>query len=143
MNLASTLRNGAVGGVFATVVMTLFREPTARSLPPTAELIAQVTNGDPEEYHVSSLALHGLYGTLAGVLFSLLVGKPISETGEPETVGLLVGAAYGVGLSLFGERVVLRHLLGMDLEMDESAIFHTGHLIYGLALGTWVGSRHE
>lgn len=132
-----------MGGVFATVVMTLFREPTARSLPPTAELIAQVTNGDPEEYHVSSLALHGLYGTLAGVLFSLLVGKPISETGEPETVGLLVGAAYGVGLSLFGERVVLRHLLGMDLEMDESAIFHTGHLIYGLALGTWVGSRHE
>lgn len=40
-------------------------------------------------------------------------------------------------------RVVLRHVLGMDLETDESAIFHTGHLSYGFALGAWIGSRVE
>ena len=132
-----------MGGAFATVVMTLFRAPTARSLPPTAEFIALLTGGDPEEYHLSSLSLHWLYGTLGGVLFSLLFGERVNETSEPETVGLLAGAIYGTVLSLFGEQVVLRHVLGMDLETDESAIFHTGHLIYGLALGAWVGSRHE
>lgn len=40
-------------------------------------------------------------------------------------------------------RIILRHVLGMDLKTDESAVFHTGHLIYGLALGAWIGSRHE
>ena len=29
----------------------------------------------------------------------------------------------------------------MDLATDESAVFHAGHLIYGLALGAWLGSR--
>ena len=132
-----------MGGAFATIVMTLFRAPTARSLPPTAEFIALLTGGDPEEYHISSLTLHGLYGTVGGVLFSLLIGERASETNEPETVGLVAGAVYGIVSSIFGERVVLRHVLGMDLEIDESAIFHTGHLIYGLALGAWIGSRHE
>ena len=143
MSTISGLKEGLVGGFFATVVMTIFREPTARSLPPTAELIAQYTGGDPEEYHVSSLTLHGLYGIVGGALFSLLFGEHINETSEPETVGLIAGAVYGTVSSLFGERVVLRHVLGMDLETDESAIFHTGHLIYGLALGAWIGSRHE
>ena len=143
MSSESSLRNGFVGGFFATIVMTLFRAPTARSLPPTAEFIAKFVGGDPNEYHVTSLVLHGLYGTLGGVLFSFLVGERIGEMNEPETAGLLAGVVYGAVLSVFGERTVLRHVLGMELDTDESAIFHTGHLIYGLTLGAWIGSRHE
>jgi hypothetical protein len=36
---------------------------------------------------------------------------------------------------------MLQWLLDMDLDTDEPAVFHAGHLIDGLALGAWVGSR--
>jgi hypothetical protein len=27
------------------------------------------------------------------------------------------------------------------LDADERLVFHVGHLVYGLTLGTWLGSR--
>ena len=63
------------------------------------------------------------------------------DEGHPEATGLVVGGVYGLALSVFGERVMLQWFLGMDLDTDESAVFHAGHLVYGLALGAWVGSR--
>ena len=137
----STLWSGLIGGLFATVVMTLFRMPTTRSLPPTAEFLGQYLGGDPKEYHVMSLILHMLYGTMGGIIFGLLAATSIDEANEPELTGLLVGSVYGLILSVFGEHVVLHHLLEMNLETDESAVFHASHLMYGLTLGVWTGSR--
>ncbi|WP_228842374.1 hypothetical protein [Halococcus agarilyticus] len=135
------LRTGAVGGVFATFVMTAFREPTARALPPTAVFVSRYRGGDPEEYPVTSLALHVLYGIGGGVGFGLAFESIVDDTDEPETVGLVAGVIYAILLSVFGERVVLDCLLDMDLSTDERAVFHAGHVVYGLALGAWVGSR--
>ena len=137
----STIRAGLVGGLFATLVMTVFRAPIARSLPPTAEALGQYLDGDPEDYRVASLLLHALYGTVGGLFFAPLFSLVVGETDEPETVGLFVGAAYGLVLSILGERALLSRLLGRNLDTDESAVFHAGHLVYGLALGVWTGSR--
>ncbi|MFC7081389.1 hypothetical protein [Halorussus caseinilyticus] len=51
------------------------------------------------------------------------------------------GSVYALALSVFGERIVLGRLLGLDLDVDERLVFHAGHLIYGLGLGTLFGSR--
>jgi hypothetical protein len=138
---ASRTAVGAGGGLLATLVMTVFRLPTAKSLPPTAEFLARWVGGAPDDYPVSSLALHFGYGAVAGVLFALGCERRVERSDRPETVGLVVGAAYGAALSVAGERVVLRRLVGQRLDADESAVFHAGHLMYGLALGVWVGSR--
>ena len=137
----STVATGLEGGLFATIVMTVFREPTARALPPTAELLSQRFGGDRDDYHLPSLALHALYGIIGGAFFAPMLATLDDERAHPETTGLLAGGTYGLVLSIFGEWVVLRRFLDMDLDRDESAVFHAGHLVYGLALGAWVGSR--
>ena len=132
---------GIRGGFFATLVMTVFRAPTAQSLPPTTEFLERYLRGGANEYTLSSLALHFLYGTSAGAVFGPVFATVVGETNEPETVGIVVGTIYGLAMSVFGHRVILERFLGMDLTTDEEAVFHAGHLIYGLVLGVWVGSR--
>jgi hypothetical protein len=138
---ASRTAVGVGGGLLATLVMTVFRMPTAKSLPPTAEFLSRWVGGAPDDYPVSSLVLHFGYGVAAGVLFALGCERRIERSDRPETAGLAVGVAYGAALSVVGERVVLRYLVGQRLDADESAVFHAGHLMYGLTLGVWAGSR--
>ncbi|MDS0300707.1 hypothetical protein NDI76_18320 [Halogeometricum sp. S1BR25-6] len=140
---ASTLKTGVVAGFVATVVMTAFREPTARSLPPTSNFLSRWLGGDSEDYPISSVLLHLAYGVGGGVAFGFGWTRRGVRTDEPETVGLILGSLYGVALSLFGEHVVLKYLVAMELDTDESAVFHAGHLIYGLTVGVWFGSRER
>lgn len=137
----SPLRAGSVGGAMATLVMTLFREPTARSLPPTAHFLSRWLGGSPEDYPVSALVLHFLYGVGGGSAFGFGWRWLAPRDESPETVGLVAGTLYGLAMSVFGERVVLPYLAGETLDGDESVVFHAGHLVYGLTLGVWVGSR--
>lgn len=72
--LTSAFR-GATGGFVATVVMTVFRSPVFRALPPTAEFWAQYVGGGPaEEYTIAGLALHLFYGTAAGTVLGVVYG---------------------------------------------------------------------
>lgn len=136
--------NGAVGGLLATVVMTAYRLPVAASLPPTARFWAKyVSGGDPGDHPVPALVLHLGYGAAAGTVFGALfrsfVGRSESDD-EREAGGVVLGALYALALSVFGERVVLGGLLSTDLDATESLVFHVGHLVYGLSLGSWVAS---
>lgn len=141
--------NGAVGGAFATVVMTAYRMPVAASLPPTARFWAEyVAGGEPEDHPLPALALHLAYGAAAGTVFGALFrtfGRTREREDERETSGVVLGTLYALGLSVFGERVVLGGLLATDLDATESLVFHVGHLVYGLSLGSWVasGSTYE
>ncbi len=148
-----------MGGVVATLVMTAYRLPVSRSLPPTARFWSKfVAGGRPEDQPLPALALHLLYGAGAGAAFGLLAPRPsdasatpgtgsdartddADETARLEAVGLLAGVGYALALSAFGERALLDRLLDVDLDSDERLVFHAGHVVYGLALGTWVGSR--
>ncbi|WP_115865398.1 hypothetical protein [Halorussus litoreus] len=152
--LAARLAEGAKGGFVATLAMTAYRLPVSRSLPPTAEFWSKfVAGGDPDDHPIPAVALHLLYGVAGGVGFGLLAPLDADATAERdsaddhretarlEAVGLLTGVGYALALSAFGERVVLGRLLDLDLEGDERLVFHAGHVVYGLSLGTWVGSR--
>ncbi|QLG49932.1 DUF6789 family protein [Natrinema halophilum] len=136
---------GIQGGFVATLIMTAFRLPILRSLPPSANFWSQyVAGGDPSDHPLAAIVLHLLYGVSAGVVFGVLF--PLYDAGrsiEPEQRGLVWGSVYGMVLSAVGVQVVLQDLLDIRLEADELALFHAGHFVYGLSLGAWVGSRTE
>ena len=123
--------------------MTAYRLPISRSLPPTANFWATyVGRGDPNRNTLQAIALHLLYGAIAGGVF----GGVVPERGtDPDARREVRDAAWAVAysavLSVFGSQVMLGRILGMELESDEALVFHLGHLVYGLALGTWMGSR--
>ncbi len=139
--MLSSVKNGFIGGLFSTVVMTAFRESISLSYPPTGKFLAKYLGGEPNDHTIGAIALHLLYGGFAGCLFSVPFGEGSNSALDTETEGLIAGLGYGLLLSVFGERVMLGRLVGVSLEEDESTIFHAGHAMYGLALGAWVGSR--
>ena len=136
---------GAHAGFVATAIMTAFRLPIVRSLPPSANFWARyVAGGRPEDHPIAGLGLHVLYGTSAGVVFGALFSVLRSERSiEPEQRGIVWGAVYGMCLSAMGTQVLLDALLDIRLDADELALFHAAHLVYGVSLGAWVGSRTE
>jgi len=144
------LRRGAEGGALATVVMTVYRLPVTRSLPPTAEFWAKYVSGDhPDDHPVAALILHLAYGVVAGMAFTTLFPSrepvsaqpgsrgPPSPSGEVSTT--VTGLLYGLVLSVVGEWVVLGAIL--DVDPDDRFAFHVGHVLYGITLGAWVGTR--
>lgn len=103
-----------------------------------------VTGGDPDTHWFAGLVLHLIYGTSAGAVFGAVFSLLSAERSiEPEQRGILWGAIYGMGLSAFGSQVMLEELLDIRLDADELALFHAAHLVYGISLGAWVGSRTE
>ncbi|MDQ2050814.1 hypothetical protein RBH26_09990 [Natronolimnohabitans sp. A-GB9] len=136
---------GLQAGFVATIIMTAFRLPILRSLPPSANFYSQyVSGGDPEDHPIAGLVLHFVYGIQAGAIFGALFALQDAERSiEPEQRGLVWGSVYGMALSAFGSQIMLKELLDIRLEADELALFHAGHLVYGLSLGAWVGSRTE
>ena len=141
----ASLVRGVQAGLVATLIMTAFRLPIMRSLPPSANFWARyVSGGDPDDHPLAGLVLHLGYGISAGAIFGIGFSRLRSERAiEPEQRGLVWGAVYGMGLSAFGSQVMLDELLDVRLDADELALFHAAHLVYGLALGAWVGSRTE
>ncbi|WP_135304237.1 hypothetical protein [Haloarcula amylovorans] len=142
--LRRTVSLGVKGGLIGTAVMTLYRLPIFRSLPPTAEFWAKyVGSEDAEAYFWEGLLLHFLYGAVGGGIFG--VGFNLFEfDGENDRIraGLVTGTVYSALMSVFGARVLLPYLLDESLEHDENLVFHAGHVVYGLSLGTWLGSRN-
>lgn len=134
---------GVVGGLIATTLMTLYRFPVFRALPPTAEFWAMfVRGGEPEEYPVAGLLLHYMYGGAAGGLFGFVFSQIDFRSQRDRRFGAIgLSLVYGLVLSVFGSRVLLKRLLKEELEPDERAIFHVAHVIYGLTLGMWLSSR--
>jgi hypothetical protein len=138
----SAIKYGSIGGLVATLSMTIFRMPTSKSLPPTARFWAKYAgSGEPEEYPTIALALHLLYGIMGGIVFALLTPGSGDAEEVAESKGAVLGTVYGIALSVFGTKVMLERILDLDLDTDERLVFHISHIVYGLTLGTWVGSR--
>src|SRR6056297_1859243 len=144
-HVADAVVRGIQGGFVATLIMTAFRLPLLRSLPPSANFWSQYVSRDtPGNHPRISLVLHILYGVGSGAIFGVLFARyDAGRSIEPEQRGLVWGSIYGLALSSVGVQVVLQDLLDIRLEADELALFHAGHLVYGLSLGAWVGSRTE
>lgn len=141
-SLGERLVLGFVGGLVATLSMTVFRMPTSKSLPPTAAFWSKFVGSDePEDYPLIGLLLHFLYGAISGAIFAAVAPGSDDSEALAESKAASTGTLYGVGLSVFGSQIVLERILGLDLETDERLVFHISHVVYGLTLGTWVGSR--
>lgn len=141
--LRRSVWHGITGGVVATAVMTVYRLPVFHALPPTSEFWAQyVGDEDAESYPLQGLLLHFAYGASAGGVFGALFAVAEARLPFPRrVVGVLAGVAYSALLSVFGSRVVFERVLGKELEGDSALVFHVGHLVYGVTLGTWLGTR--
>ena len=141
----SRLVLGLKGGFVATVVMTVFRHPISKSLPPTAQFWAKyVGDGDPKEYTFQAVILHVIYGVMASGICALIwTPSDDQSTIVRESTRLLWGVVYSVLLSVFGTRVILKRVLDMKLEPDEALIFYVGHVIYGLTMGAYIGSTPD
>lgn len=138
-----TVGRGLVGGLVATVVMTAYRLPVFRALPPTAEFWARyVGGGEAERYPLQGLLLHLGYGTAAGGVYGLLASAlDRRDPAARERAGLLAGLAYGLALSIVGARLIFVRVLGRELQSEHALVFHVGHAIYGMTLGTFVAGR--
>lgn len=145
--LLTAAANGAVGGLLGTVTMTVYRMPIARSLPPTEAFWTRYGLGEEgERSPLVALFLHLSYGIGGGAVFGAafaMLGSSEEPEANREAKSAVLGLLYGVVLSVFGRRVIVERLLGQDLAADEALVFHGGHLVYALTLGTWVGSRVE
>lgn len=134
------LLRGIVGGIIATALMTLYRFPVFRAVPPTSDFWGTyVRSGDAEAYPVIGLFLHFLYGAVGGGVFGVVrsqLDRPTKSERGLSVIGLSL--LYGLALSVFGTRVIFPHLLDEEIEPAEAVIFHLGHAIYGVTLGTWL-----
>lgn len=142
--VGTSLLAGATGGLLGTAVMTAYRLPVFRALPPTAELWAQYVGGDAEGHTVAGLLLHLVYGAAGGAAFGPAYAAVASRLPvRRDATGMVGGSLYGAGLSAFGARVVFERLLGRELDRERALVFHAGHVVYGLTLGTWLGTRER
>lgn len=135
-----TLLSGAVGGLVATIVMTVFMMILGDDSPPPTALFwsKYVGDGTPEDYMMQGMVLHLIYGIIAGAVYVLLVpivGLSVATVGS----SVLWGLGWGVVLFVFGAAFWLMMVLGMEPEIKMAGMFLLFHLIYGTVLGAWVG----
>lgn len=143
--LLRSLARGCVGGLAATVVMTVYRMPVFKALPPTAEFWARfVSGGEVEQHFGPGLLLHLFYGLVGGAVYGVLASfVDIDDPVARERLSVLSGLAYGLGLSVFGSRVVFVRVLGRELQSEDALVFHVGHAVYGVTLGTFVATSES
>ncbi|SER41855.1 hypothetical protein SAMN04489841_3821 [Natrinema salaciae] len=131
---------GLVGGVIATIVMTMgMMRMGDGGPPPTAGLVAKTAGGEPAEYEMPGMLLHMLYGVGAGVVFAL--GVPLVGLNfDSLVVAAGLGLVYGMVLMIVGMMFWMRMVLGMEADRDTMVMFGTVHASYGIVLGAVLGS---
>lgn len=129
---------GIAGGLVATIVMTVFMMALGDdSPPPTAALWSKyVGDGPAEDYMMQGMALHMLYGIVAGVVFALGI-VAVGLTGSLLTV-VGSGIVYGIILMMVGAGFWMKVVLGMDPDKQTAMMFGLFHLVYGIVLGLFV-----
>ena len=131
---------GLAGGVVATIVMTIAMMTMGDGgPPPTAALVAKFAGGDPEDYAMPGMALHFIYGIVAGAVFAVgvpLIGLSLGSIG----VATVLGLVYGIVLMIGGMVFWMRTILGMEPDRSTMTTFGTVHVIYGVVLGAFLGA---
>lgn len=135
------LLTGLIGGLVATIIMTVFMMALGDdSPPPTAIFWAKyIGDGDPKEYLPQGMVLHLIYGISAGGAFA--VGVPLIDFVDVESLEMAVfwGLAYGVILFVVAAILWMKVVLQIEPEKKMVGLFLLFHLIYGLVLGGWIG----
>lgn len=137
----ATVLSGLVGGLLATIVMTMFMMALGDdSPPPTAALWAKyVGDGPPEEYVMPGMLLHMLYGIGAGAVFVVLA-EALGYGLTSLTTAVVAGVLYAVALMLVGMVFWMKIVIGLDADAKTAGMFGFFHLVYGVVLGAVVGA---
>lgn len=135
-----SILSGLVGGLVATIVMTAFMMMMGDDSPPPPALFwsKYVGDGEPEEYMMQGMALHFIYGIVAGGVFAVLVTALTLGVGTL-VGGLIWGVIYGIVLFIIGAGFWMMMVLDIKPEMQMAMGFLLFHLVYGVVLGAWVG----
>lgn len=134
----ATLISGSVGGLVATIVMSMVMRGMGGGPPPTAALLAKFQGGEPEEYAMPGMLLHIVYGTVAGgVLVAVISAASLGISGLVTWIG--VGVAYGIVLMIGGAMGWIRGVIGLEPDKEMMKTFAVVHVVYGLVLGGWLG----
>jgi hypothetical protein len=136
-----SLLGGLLGGLVATIVMTVFMMALGDDSPPPTALFwsKYIGDGPPEDYMMPGIALHMIYGIVAGVV---LAGGLLAGGFEEVELLIAVGAGLVYGLVLFAGAAVfwMNVVLGLDPEPKAVGMFLFFHLVYGLVLGGVFGA---
>ena len=131
---------GLAGGVVATIVMTIAMMMMGDGgPPPTAALVTKFAGGEPEDYAMPGMALHFVYGIVAGAVFAVgvpLIGLSLGSIG----VAIGLGLVYGIVLMIGGMMFWMRMIIGMEPDKGMMMMFGTVHVIYGVVLGAFLGA---
>lgn len=136
-----TLLGGLVGGIAATIVMTVFMMALGDDSPPPTALFwsKYVGDGKPEEYMMPGMVLHMLYG--AGAAVALVVLLPLAGFGKVTLLTAVgIGLGYGFVLFVFAAAFWMNVVLALDPEPKQVGSFLLFHLIYGSVLGAVLGA---
>lgn len=134
-----TLIGGFVGGLVATIVMSMVLMAMGGGPPPTAALLAKFRGGEPEEYKMPGMLLHLIYGSVAGAVLVLVVNAVMPGI-TSLTAWLGIGLAYGIVLLLGGAMGWVKGVIGMEPDKEMMITFTVVHVVYGLVLGAWLGA---
>ncbi|MFC7131458.1 hypothetical protein [Haloferax chudinovii] len=131
---------GLAGGVVATMVMTIGMMVIGDGgPPPTARLVTKFAGGEPEDYAMPGMALHFIYGIVAGGVFAVgvpLIGLDLGSIAVAAGLGLV----YGIVLMIGGMMFWMRMIIGMEPDRSRMTMFGTVHVIYGVVLGAFLGA---
>jgi len=134
----ASITAGLAGGIVATIVMTVLMMVMGDGgPPPTARLVAKFAGGDPPAYAMPGMALHFLYGVVAGAVFAVgvpLVGLDLGSL----AVAVGLGLAYGVVLMVAGMLFWMRAVIGIEPDAETMRTFGTVHVVYGVVLGAFI-----
>lgn len=133
-----TLLSGLVGGLVATVVMSMVMMTMGGGPPPTAALLAKFRGGEPEAYKMPGMLLHLLYGTVAGAVLVVAVST-VAPGITSLTAWVGIGLAYGIVLLLGGAMGWVKGVIGLEPDKQMMVGFAVVHIVYGLVLGAWLG----
>jgi len=136
----ATVLAGLAGGVVATIVMTVLMMAMGDGgPPPTAGLVAKFAGGNPADYAMPGMALHMIYGVVAGAVFAVgvpLVGFELDSI----VVAAGLGLVYGIILMIGGMAFWMRTVIGIEPDTDMMTMFGTVHVVYGVVLGAFLGA---
>lgn len=136
-----TILSGLIGGLVATIVMTVFMMVLGDDSPPPTAIFwsKYIGDGGPSEYMMPGMILHLFYGISAGGVFAVLVTELGFVGAETLLAAVGWGLIYGIGLFVIAAVFWMNIVLKLDADMKMAGMFLLFHLIYGAVLGAWIG----
>lgn len=131
----ATILSGLLGGLVGSVATGAMLLATGDEPSPAAVMWAKyLGDGDPANYETHGLAVHLVYGALAGAVFVAVAGA--LSLGIGSLVGALLWAVvWSAFLVVVGAGLWMKVVLGVDPDTEALSGMAVMHLVFGVALG--------